>query len=186
MKTVLVCFILVVLCVSVSAVHLTTENFAEVTSGKNHFIKFYAPWCGHCKRLAPDWEKLTQEFDGQSGLVIGEVDCTENQEICSEHGVSGYPTLKYWNDDSDGERYNGERSFDALKTFVEESLASPCSVTDPSSCNEKERKYITKFQAKSSEDVAAQITRLEGMVDSSMKPELKAWIKQRLNILKQL
>lgn len=56
------------------------------------FIKFYAPWCGHCKRLAPDWERLADEMYG-TGINVGSVDCTEHSEACERVEISGYPSL---------------------------------------------------------------------------------------------
>ena len=60
------------------------------------FVKFYAPWCGHCKRLAPTWEELAKS---QKGTVrVAKMDCTatDNKQFCRDMGVRGYPTLKFF------------------------------------------------------------------------------------------
>jgi thiol-disulfide isomerase/thioredoxin len=73
------------------------------------FIKFYAPWCGHCKRLAPLWE----DFAEKSGhlLNIGNFDCdkSENSGLCSTYDIDGYPTLVFIAEDR-VYKYRGERS----------------------------------------------------------------------------
>jgi len=68
----------------------------EAVHTKNAFIKFYAPWCGHCKSLAPIWDELADKYADSSSVVVGSVDCTteENKDLCGEYGVQGYPTLK--------------------------------------------------------------------------------------------
>ena len=129
-------------------------------------------------------------------MAIVSVDCTadENNELCSEYGVSGYPTLKYFKDgSSEGEDYQGGRSLDALDSFVEEELNKKCIVgseeemkKEESNCSEKEQGYATKMRAKTDAERKAQIDRLEKMKDGSMKPELKSWIFQRLHILNSL
>jgi ABC-type uncharacterized transport system ATPase subunit len=73
-----------------------------------------------------------------------------------------------------------------LKEFVEAELEAKCDVKDPAGCNDKEKAYIEKMKVKSSADRVKQITRLEGMAGESMKADLKAWLRQRLHILRSL
>lgn len=75
---------------------LTDDNFEEVVmqSKEPFFIKFYAPWCGHCKKLAPIWIDLATEMKGT--IKVAEADCTVHSKVCSRYGVSGYPTIKFF------------------------------------------------------------------------------------------
>ena len=82
-----------------SEVHeLTNSNFERNTQAStgsttgNFFVKFYAPWCGHCKALAPTWEKLAA--NPPHGTLFAKVDCTGNgDKVCSRFKVRGFPTL---------------------------------------------------------------------------------------------
>ena len=81
------------------------------------FVKFEAPWCGHCKRLSPVWDSLI-ELD-LDGARLGTVDCTrqEAEGACRHYGVSSYPTLLLF---SDGliKLFSGERSLPELSRFA--------------------------------------------------------------------
>jgi protein disulfide-isomerase A6 len=137
--------------------------------------------------MKPTWNKLGAEYDGHSSVLIGDVDCTVHQDLCQRFGVNGYPTIKYFNSETgeDGEKYQSGRDYDSLKAHVVEHLEAGCSVEEPEDCTEKEQKYIKKMQA-SPDKVPKQLTRLEGMAKKKMAPNLKEWVNQRINILKQL
>lgn len=136
--------------------------------------------------MKPDWDKLGEEYAGSSSVLIGDVDCTaDGSDLCEEFGIQGYPTIKFFKDGdmTDGEDYQGGRDFDSLKLFTEEQLEVMCDIKTLESCTDKEKKYIEKMKAKSSEDILKQYNRLDGMKGSSMKGDLKMWLNQRLRIL---
>lgn len=81
------------------------------------FVKYYAPWCGHCKKLAPTWKQLAEVLKNKVNIVEVNCDVTDNKPKCREQGIQGYPTLLFY---QGGERveYRGERSLAALESFA--------------------------------------------------------------------
>ncbi|KAK8813265.1 hypothetical protein WA158_002857 [Blastocystis sp. Blastoise] len=97
---------------------LTPDNFQSTIDNKPFvFIKFYAPWCGHCKALAPKWIELAKVFSEEADVVIAELDADKYHDIGQKFGVTGFPTIKFF---KNGEviDYNGARDVDALVEFV--------------------------------------------------------------------
>ena len=56
-----------------AVVELTADSFDDHIATGSHFIKFYAPWCGHCKRLAPTWKQLGETLEANKGISIAQV-----------------------------------------------------------------------------------------------------------------
>ena len=77
---------------------LTDANYANALANSELlFIKFYAPWSGHCKRLAPEWVKAATTLkDKGSSIALAKTDCTVEKDFCEKYRVSGYPTLKFF------------------------------------------------------------------------------------------
>lgn len=99
---------------------LVGKNFDEIArdKSKNVFVEFYAPWCGHCKQLAPTWDQLGEKFKDSPDVVIAKMDATANE--LADLKIQGFPTLKLFPKDSDkAVDYNGERTLEAFVKFVE-------------------------------------------------------------------
>jgi len=138
--------------------------------------------------MKPAWDQLMDEFESSSSVVVGDVDCTVETDLCSEYDVSGYPTIKYFTPETDekGDSYNGGRDFDALKAHVVDNLEVKCQADSGEGCTDKEKGYIEKMKAKGADDIQKQFDRLDGMKGGKMAKEQKQWLMQRYNILSQL
>jgi len=110
-----------------SVIDLTPKNFDEVVlkSGKPALVEFFAPWCGHCKNLAPVYEELATGFQSAAGKVsIAKVDADEHKSLGKRFGVTGFPTLKWFDGKSDKpEDYKGGRDLESLNKFIYEKTA---------------------------------------------------------------
>ena len=138
--------------------------------------------------MKPAWDALGDEYASSSSVLIADVDCTVEQDLCSEYDVKGYPTIKYFTSETDakGADYSGGRSAEDLKSFVSENLEVKCLLEDTAGCTEKETEFMGKWKEKPKADVQAQLDRLTKMMGGSMAPDLKKWVAQRVNILKQI
>ncbi|CAE7813466.1 PDIL2-1, partial [Symbiodinium microadriaticum] len=107
-------------------VHLTESTFSNYVGKDNSaLVEFYAPWCGHCKNLAPEWVTAGNTFDASDGIVIADVDATENQGLAQKYGVQGYPTIKYFPKGSmEPEEYAGGRTADTIVSWVNEKIGT--------------------------------------------------------------
>jgi len=107
-------------------VHLTQSNFGNYVDGsKNILVEFYAPWCGHCKNLAPEWEIAGNTFDENDDIIIADIDATAAQDIAQKFGVQGYPTIKYFPKGSTTpEEYDGGRSADTIVSWVNKKVGA--------------------------------------------------------------
>jgi protein disulfide-isomerase A1 len=104
------------------------KTFEEIVFDKEKdvFVEFYAPWCGHCKKLAPVWDELGEVFEDKAPhLVIAKIDATANS-YPETIDVRGFPTLIFFPaDNKQGITYNEERDLDSLKDFIVEHASRP-------------------------------------------------------------
>ena len=124
MSKLIVLAALLVAMVAASVVNLTPENYDTVVNdpSKDVFVKFFAPWCGHCVRMAPAWEELAK--NNQNGdVVIAEVDAAAHQELAQKNGIRGFPTIKLFTKaNKAGIPYQGARDTAALDSFLKANL----------------------------------------------------------------
>merc|ERR1712216_926758 len=160
---------------AVSALELTPDNFDEATNGKSVFIKFLAPWWGHCKSMKPAWDQLMEEFMDSKSAVVADVDCTVHQDLCGKHGVQGYPTIKY-GDPNNMEDYQGGRSYEDLSAFAKENLGPSCGPANLDLCDAEQKAKVEEAMALSDDDLAAKITEGEKAqedAESNFKSEVE-------------
>lgn len=100
----------------------TTFEKIVMDSSKDVFVKFYAPWCGHCKSLAPKWIEVGEHVAG-SDLIIADFDATENEAAGVD--IRGYPTLKFYpKDNKAGIDYNEGREYDEIVAWLAENSSA--------------------------------------------------------------
>jgi protein disulfide-isomerase A1 len=101
----------------------TTFDKIVMDSSKDVLVEFYAPWCGHCKTLAPKYEELGKAFTDVPSVVIAKVDATANDTPAD---ISGFPTLILYpaNDKSNPVTYNGDRTAEAIGTWLRASATT--------------------------------------------------------------
>jgi protein disulfide-isomerase A1 len=90
---------------------------------KDVLVKYYAPWCGHCKALAPVWDQLGDDVKDIPDLVVAKFDATANEVAGLE--IRGYPTLKFYpKDNKAGIDYNAGRELDDFKNWFAENSSA--------------------------------------------------------------
>lgn len=128
------------------AVDLDRESFQAGALDVNRpsLIKFYAPWCDHCKALAPTWKQL-EEMYSESSVLVASVDCTVEKALCNDMGVDGVPTIMHFHGGPHGKPYAGSRDIESLKQYISTNMAPSCDAlhvdlcTDPTELAETRR-----------------------------------------------
>uniref|UniRef100_A0A8C7CZH7 Protein disulfide-isomerase A6 n=1 Tax=Oncorhynchus kisutch TaxID=8019 RepID=A0A8C7CZH7_ONCKI len=97
-----------------NVVELTDDNFDRLVldSGEVWLVEFFAPWCGHCKSLEPEWAAAASAVKEQTKdkVHLGAVDATVHQGLASRYGVRGFPTIKIFKKGEEPEDYQGGRT----------------------------------------------------------------------------
>ena len=152
MRSVLLSLGLALPLASAAVTTLDSTTFPTVVGQEQGVIvKMYAPWCGHCKAMKPDWDKLGDAFGDSTTTIVAEVDCTADSvgTLCTDKGVTGFPTILAFPPGSvEPTPYNGERTYDDLKAFIDGGgLAAPCGSLSRENCAADELVQLEALEA---------------------------------------
>lgn len=133
-------------------VKLDSDSFQPFLEANDLLLaEFFAPWCGHCKTLAPHYVEAAKILHEEFEIPIAQIDCTENQDLCMEQGIKGYPSLKVFK--KNGEvvtEYQGQRTKDAIVQFMKkQALPAVSQFTNTTALNdflEKQQENVVVAQ----------------------------------------
>jgi protein disulfide-isomerase-like protein len=103
------------------------EDFEDKINGKKALVLFHAPWCGHCKKFIPEWDKITSEAESkldESSTILLKVDCGDSQnnsthaKIMEKYNIKGYPTIMSFDETGNHVEYEGDRSKNGIFKFL--------------------------------------------------------------------
>ncbi|MGI4297497.1 thioredoxin domain-containing protein, partial [Klebsiella pneumoniae] len=100
---------------------VVADSFQDMVfnSGKNILLEFYAPWCGHCKKLAPILDEVAVSLQSDADVVIAKIDGTANDIPSDVFDVKGYPTLYFRSASGNLSQYDGDRTKEAIIDFIQ-------------------------------------------------------------------
>jgi len=117
---------------------LGKDNFEQTIASNNYvLVEFFAPWCGHCKKLAPEYAAAAKELaEKKSEVLLASVDATVEPDLAKEFGVKGYPTLKFFKNGKPTE-YTGGRTTDTIISWLEKKTGPPAVSLDNPEASKK-------------------------------------------------
>ncbi|KAH9943444.1 disulfide isomerase [Epithele typhae] len=96
---------------------LTASDFASVVNPEDLIlVEFFAPWCGHCKALAPHYEEAATELKAKN-IKLAKVNCVDEADFCQSNGIQGYPTVRVYRKGEHSE-YTGPRKADGIISYM--------------------------------------------------------------------
>jgi len=122
---------------------LVAKNFDEIVNdnSKDVLIEFYAPWCGHCKSLAPKYDELAKKLRKESNIVIAKMDATEN-DVPKQYEVQGFPTIYFApkNSKNNPRKFEGGREVDDFIKYLAKEATEPLDGYDRNGTKKKSKK----------------------------------------------
>merc|ERR1719460_3246430 len=131
---------------SKDVMELTADSFQDtITKYPLVLVKFYAPWCGHCKKLAPHFQKAASILKTlQPPIPIASVDATSEAELKNRFSIESFPVIKTFRDGKYMHDYTGEMTTNAIVSYVKRQLKPATVVTTVEEAKAwvtQERKY---------------------------------------------
>lgn len=91
-----------------------------IANNANILVEFYAPWCGHCKKLAPEYERAANLLKERgSNVVVAKIDADSQKAAAGKYEIRGFPTLLFFNNGQKVEKYSGPRTAEGIADYLQ-------------------------------------------------------------------
>merc|ERR1711881_464604 len=106
---------------------LGQDDFDAAVQAYDYVLaEFYAPWCGHCKSLAPEYAKAAKALADHENIALAKIDATVHGDLAKRYGVRGYPTLKWFKKDPENAlEYGGGRKEPEISNWILKKTGPP-------------------------------------------------------------
>lgn len=174
-----------------AVVQLTADNFKSFLD-ENPLVlaEFFAPWCGYCKMLGPELSKASDVLnESHPNIKLAQIDCVDHAELCQEHEIRGYPTLKVFSNGESADYEGGRQAENIVEYMIKQSLPAvqvPESVSDLETLIEEQTKpFVVYINPKANEkdtslfDSAAKALRNDYTFISASSADLVKSLKKK-------
>jgi len=106
-----------------AVVQLDSANFNATTAeSRIALVAFVAPWCGHCKKFEPEFDKAAEELKGEKGVLLARVDTVKETELYWRFEVEGFPTVKLFRYGVEADLYEGHRDTPSVVQYIKQKM----------------------------------------------------------------
>lgn len=167
-----------------AVVTLVNSNFTNfIENNRAVLVEFYAPWCGHCQKLAPHYEAAAKDLqEKESPVVLAKVDASQENDLSKKYDIAGYPTLKFFREGKP-EDYTGGRTKESIVKWIDDMTGPSVHVAESGSAAQKIAEtgsvvFLGAFNSKDSNAMKAFQTYADGHRSSGkfvafVNPKLK-------------
>lgn len=170
---------------SLPGVHdLTPDNFDKIVNGGKHaLVEFYAPWCGHCKRMTGEYKSLGEMIKNDpklnSRIVVAKVNADSHRSIGERFGVRGFPTIKFFGrgkpvTEAAAQAYEGARTADKFLEFLKGKLDEDKGFARVDEMDKLAQKFIAKGADQKA--LLKEAEKAAGKVDKDAKDNAKLYV----------
>jgi len=102
--------------------HMTRARKQLFCADHHTLVLFYAPWCGHCQNLKPDFDQVESVIQARRMAHVIRINGDTAPQMLQREGVQSFPTIRLYTPDKKKIAYQGQRDASSILTFLSQHL----------------------------------------------------------------